>query len=67
MVDRALPLDGPVGDPLGEPPVAGVEPAGRRVSGPVGVGPVLEDAPHDLERGAAGRGDHARMPRANSS
>ena len=66
VVDRAHPLHRPVGDPLGERAVALVEPGRSGREGPVGVRLVLEHAPHDLERRAAGGGDQ-RVPRANSS
>ena len=67
MVDRAHPLHRPVGDPLRERAVARVELAGRRRERAVGVGVVLEDAPHDLERDATRRRDHGCTPRRNSS
>ncbi len=66
VVDRPLPLDGAVGDPLGERPVALVEAGGGARDRPVGVGAVLEHAPDDPVGGRPGRRRH-RIPRRNSS
>ena len=66
VVDRAHALHGSVGDALREGAVARVELARGRGKCAVGVGVVLEHAPHDVERDAAGRRDH-RTPRRNSA
>ena len=67
VVERADALDRPVGEPLGERPLAGVEAGRGGRKRPVGVGVLLEDALHGLEcREPRRRGAHVR-PRRNSS
>ena len=46
VVERADALDRPVGEPLRERPLARVDALDRAAKGTVGVGVVLEDAPH---------------------
>ena len=65
-VDRPRALHRSVRDPLREPAVALVEAGRRRDERPVRIRLLLEDAPHHLERGDPGGGDHLR-PRRNSS
>ena len=65
-VDRPGPLHGAVRKPLRERAVTVVETLDGRGERAVGVRLLLEDAPHDLERGAPGGRDH-RRPRRNSS
>ena len=65
-VDRARPLHRAVREPLGQRAVAVVEAFDGGPEGAVRVRVLLEDAAHDLERGAARRSDH-RTPRRNSS
>ena len=65
-VDRALALHRPVREALRERAVAVVETLDGRGERAIGVGVLLEDAAHDLERGAPRRRDH-RTPRRNSS
>ncbi len=62
----ACPLHRPVGEALRKRAVAVVEPRDGGGKRAVGVRLVLEDAPHDLERGAPCGSDH-RTPRRNSS
>ena len=66
MVDRPHPLHRPVGDPLGERPVACVEPVGGRGDRAVGVRAVLEDAPHDAGRRRVRAGAVTRERRAGT-
>ena len=65
-VDRSLALDGAIRESLRERAVALVESDHGRCQRAVGVSVLLEDTAHDLEGGAARRGDH-RRPRRNSS
>jgi hypothetical protein len=59
-------LHGPVCEELGERSIALVETVDRRRKRAIGVRVLLEDAAHDLERGATRRRDH-RTPRRKSS
>ena len=66
VVERPHPLNRPEGEPLRERAIARVERRSSRGEGPVGVGAVLEDAEHGVERRASSGRDH-RSPRTNSS
>ncbi len=65
-VERPCHLHRPVGEPLRERPVAGVEAVDGGGEGPVCVSLFLEDAAHDVVRSLARRSDHL-APRKNSS
>jgi hypothetical protein len=65
-VERARALHRSVRQPLGQRAVTLVESFHGRAECAVGVCVLLEDAAHDLVRGAARWGDH-RTPRTNSS
>ena len=67
VIERADALDRPVGEPLGQRPVARVDALGRAAKGAVGVGVVLEHAPDRLEGRAPRRGNAHRSPRRNAS
>ena len=57
VVESARPLDGAKGKPLGQRLVARVETDGGRPQRAIRIGLVLEDAPQDVERDPACRGD----------
>jgi hypothetical protein len=67
VIERANPLDRPVGDSLGQSPVARVEPLGRGAEHPVCVRVVLEHAAYGLEGRSTRRRRGHLTPRRNSS
>ena len=66
VIERPHALNRPEGKSLRERAITLVELCGGRGKGSIGVGAVLEDAEHGVERRASGGRNH-RRPRANSS